>query len=131
MLRKLIGKPLNEADHHKIFVGGQWITPSSSDQRSPLSVPQHEEVIGSVPKCAQIWIPPLPPHLDAHEELHWRVALTAGRAAHILRFADAIEKRGKQLAESVSLQNGMPINVADTLQMSEFVVGVLRCYTPH
>ena len=114
-------------DHHKIFVGGQWITPSS-DQRSPIINASTEEVIGSVPKCNTADMDTaVAAARDAMKSPAWGGLDGKGRAAHILRFADAIEKRGKQLAESVSLQNGMPINVADTLE-SEFVVGVLRYY---
>ena len=57
----------------------------------------------------------------------WGGLSPAERARAMLRFADAIEKRGSELARSVSMQNGMPINVADQLERG-FVVAMLRYY---
>lgn len=114
-------------DHQQIFIGGQWVKPTSS-QRANIINASTGEIIGSVPKCNN-------EDMDravaaAREALRnpaWGGLDGKGRAAHLRRFADAVEKRGDRLAQSVSLQNGMPINVADQLE-SAFVVGLLRYY---
>ncbi|TVT70600.1 MAG: aldehyde dehydrogenase [Denitromonas halophila] len=114
-------------DHQHIFVGGQWITPSSQ-QRANVINASTEEVIGSVPKCNNEDMDrAVAAARAAMRNPAWAGIDGKGRAAHMRRFADAIEKRGDRLAQSVSLQNGMPINVADQLE-SAFVVGLLRYY---
>jgi len=114
-------------DHQQIFVGGQWITPNS-DQRAPIINASTEEVIGSVPKCNTADMDrAVAAAREAMKNPAWAGIDGKGRAAHMRRFADAVEKRGDKLAQSVSLQNGMPINIADQLE-SAFVVGVLRYY---
>ncbi|TVT48655.1 MAG: aldehyde dehydrogenase [Denitromonas halophila] len=114
-------------DHQHIFVGGQWITPSSQ-QRANVINASTEEVIGSVPKCNNEDMDrAVAAARAAMRNRAWAGIGGKGRAAHMRRFADAIEKRGDRLAQSVSLQNGMPINVADQLE-SAFVVGLLRYY---
>lgn len=114
-------------DHQQIFVGGQWITPNS-DQRALIINASTEEVIGSVPKCNTADMDrAVAAAREAMKNPAWAGIDGKGRAAHMRRFADAVEKRGDKLAQSVSLQNGMPINIADQLE-SAFVVGVLRYY---
>ena len=112
-------------DHQKIFIGGQWITPNS-DQRAPIINASTEEVIGSVPKCNNTDMDnAVAAAKSAMQDPAWAGLDGKGRAAVLMRFADAVEKRAPELAKSVSLQNGMPINIADMLE-AEFVVGILR-----
>lgn len=114
-------------DHLQIFVGGQWVSPSST-QRSSIINASTGEVIGSVPKCSNDDMDrAVAAAREAMRNPAWGGLDGKGRAAHLRRFADAVEKRGDRLAQAVSLQNGMPINVADKLE-SEFVVGLLRYY---
>jgi len=114
-------------DHQKIFIGGQWIAPNS-DQRAPIINASTEEVIGSVPKCNNTDMDnAVAAAKSAMQDPAWAGLDGKGRAAVLMRFADAVEKRAPELAKSVSLQNGMPINIADMLE-AEFVVGILRYY---
>jgi len=114
-------------DHQQIFVGGQWVGPAST-QRSNIINASTGEVIGSVPKCNNDDMDrAVAAAREAMRSPAWTGLDCKGRAAHLRRFADAVEKRGDRLAQAVSLQNGMPINVADKLE-SEFVVGLLRYY---
>ncbi len=114
-------------DHQHIFVGGQWIVPKST-QRSNILNASTEELVGSVPKCNNEDMDrAVAAAREAMRSLAWAGLDGKGRAQHLRRFADAVERRGQQLARSVSLQNGMPINVADQLE-SAFVVSLLRYY---
>ena len=63
----------------------------------------------------------------AFDQLGWATSAPAGRAAAINRFADALERRAGDLARSVTLQNGMPIALAEALE-GGFGVGFLRYY---
>ena len=113
--------------YQSLFIDGGWRKPASSKRLEVVSATT-EEVIGSVPEGSE-------PDIDAavaaarraFEQGPWSTYTSAERGAALIRFADAIEKRATQLAQSVSMQNGMPINVADQLE-SGYGVGVLRYY---
>ncbi|MBS0368894.1 MAG: aldehyde dehydrogenase [Proteobacteria bacterium] len=113
--------------HRKFFIGGQWVDPASSGRIDVVSATT-EEVIGSCPEGTTADIDrAVAAAQKAFKESAWATYTPAERGAALNRFADAIEKRGEQLAQTVSMQNGMPINVASQLE-SGFVVGVLRYY---
>ena len=110
-----------------LFIGGEWVKPSSSKRIEVVSATT-EEVIGSVPEGSEADIDlAVAAARRAFKEGPWATSTPAERGAAINRFADAIEKRGAQIAQTVSMQNGMPINVADQLE-SGYTVAVLRYY---
>jgi acyl-CoA reductase-like NAD-dependent aldehyde dehydrogenase len=110
-----------------LFIGGEWVKPSSSKRIEVVSATT-EEVIGSVPEGSEADIDlAVAAARRAFKEGPWATSTPAERGAAINRFADAIEKRGAQIAQTVSMQNGMPINVADQLE-SGYVVALLRYY---
>ena len=113
--------------HQTFFIGGEWVKPATSKRIEVIGAGT-EEVIGSVPEGSNADIDrAVAAARHALKASAWATFTPAERGAAIGRFADAIEKRGAALAQSVSMQNGMPINVADQLE-SGFVVGVLRYY---
>jgi len=116
------------ATHHQtLFIGGEWVKPATSNRIEVIGAAT-EEVIGSVPEGSNADIDrAVAAARRAFKESAWTTSTPAERGAALGRFADAIEKRGAQLAQSVSIQNGMPINVADQLE-SGYVVGLLRYY---
>jgi len=110
-----------------LFIGGEWVKPSSSKRIEVVSATT-EEVIGSVPEGSEADVDlAVAAARRAFKEGPWATSTPAERGAAINRFADAIEKRGSQIAQTVSMQNGMPINVADQLE-SGYTVAVLRYY---
>ena len=113
--------------HQTLFIGGEWVKPATSNRIEVIGAAT-EEVIGSVPEGSNADIDrAVAAARRAFKESAWTTSTPAERGAALGRFADAIEKRGAQLAQSVSIQNGMPINVADQLE-SGYVVGLLRYY---
>lgn len=112
--------------HQHLFIGGEWIKPSSS-KRIEVVGAATEEVIGSVPDGSEADIDLAVAAARRAFKSGWATCAPAERGAALGRFADAIEKRGTALAQAVSMQNGMPINVAEQLEVG-FVVGVLRYY---
>jgi acyl-CoA reductase-like NAD-dependent aldehyde dehydrogenase len=110
-----------------LFVGGEWIKPASSKRIQVINATT-EEVLGSVPEGSDEGIDrAVNAARGAFRGSAWAACTPAERGAALGRFADAIEKRAAQLAQSVSLQNGMPITVAEQLE-SDYGVGVLRYY---
>ncbi len=110
-----------------LFIGGEWVKPASTKRIEAISATT-EEVIGSVPEGS-------PADIDravaaarkAMKDSAWAKASPADRSAAMHRFADAIEKRSAQIAETVSRQNGMPLIMSEELE-GGYVVALLRYY---
>jgi aldehyde dehydrogenase (NAD+) len=101
-------------EHEKLFIGGAWV-PSAGSERIDVVNPSTEARLGSVPRArtsdvdtavaaARCALGP------------WAALSNANRAAALEKLADALEKRGAEMAQTVSRQNGMPIAVANTLE---------------
>jgi acyl-CoA reductase-like NAD-dependent aldehyde dehydrogenase len=116
------------ATHHQtLFIGGEWVQPASS-KRFQVFNASTEELIGSVPEGSEADIDrAIAAARRALKESAWAAFTPAERGAALSRFADAIEKRAPQLAESVSQQNGMPINTADQLETG-YTIALMRYY---
>jgi acyl-CoA reductase-like NAD-dependent aldehyde dehydrogenase len=112
-------------DRQFLFIGGEWVKPNCSARITVISATT-EEVIGSVPDGNKFDIDRA---VDAARSALrvWSAYSPVERSTALGRFADAIEKRAAPLAQSVSMQNGMPITVAEQLE-SGYGVGVLRYY---
>jgi acyl-CoA reductase-like NAD-dependent aldehyde dehydrogenase len=116
-----------QTHHQNFFIGGEWAKPASSNRINVIGAGT-EEVIGSVPEGSNADIDrAVAAARRAFKESAWANYTPAERSAAIGRFADALEKRAPRLAQTVSIQNGMPINVAEQLE-SGYSVGVLRYY---
>ena len=114
-------------DRGRLYVGGQWETPSTSDRITVRSA-STEEVIGSVPEAA-------PADVDAAVSAARRAfddpsgwaTWEPGRRAEILeRLAGEYEARAEQIFHAVSAQNGMPITLAR--QIETYPPVLLRYY---
>jgi acyl-CoA reductase-like NAD-dependent aldehyde dehydrogenase len=116
------------ATHHQtLFIGGEWVQPASS-KRFQVFNASTEELIGSVPEGSEADIDrAVAAARRALKDSAWATFTPAERGAALSRFADAIEKRAPQLAESVSQQNGMPINTADQLETG-YTIALMRYY---
>jgi acyl-CoA reductase-like NAD-dependent aldehyde dehydrogenase len=116
------------ATHHQtLFIGGQWVPPSSS-KRFEVFNASTEALIGSVPEGQEADIDrAVAAARVALTNSAWSRFTPAERGAALGRFADALEKRAPQLAESVSTQNGMPINTADQLEAG-YTIALMRYY---
>jgi len=114
------------ASYDSLFIGGEWVRPSSS-ARIEVTSASTEESIGSVPEAAEA-------DVDAavaaarrafDDPGGWSQWEPAARAEAIERLAAELEARSAQLAEAVSRQNGMPISISTMLE-GGFPVIVLR-----
>ena len=114
--------------HESLFIAGQWQKPVSS-RRIEVTSASTEESLGSVPEAAEgdIDLAVAAARVTFTDPAGWASWEPARRGAALERFAAALEKRGEQLAQLVSSQNGMPISIG---RVSEAVSGqlLLRCY---
>lgn len=97
----------------ELFIGGEWIAPSTSSVISVRSATT-EEVIGSFPEAGR-------DDIDAavqaartafDDPTGWSAWSSHERADAMLRLARALEERREDTALSVSAQNGMPVSIA-------------------
>jgi acyl-CoA reductase-like NAD-dependent aldehyde dehydrogenase len=114
--------------HDKLFIGGEWVSPSSGQTITVVSA-STEEVIGSVPEALEADIDAA---VDAARRAFddpngWATWSPADRATAIERFADELDKRTGDIARLVSAQNGMPIAISTQLDAA-FPALLLRYY---
>jgi acyl-CoA reductase-like NAD-dependent aldehyde dehydrogenase len=114
--------------HNSLYIEGRWV-PAAGSGAIPVLSPNTGEVIGSVPEAE---------YADLDRAVHaarnafddssgWRSWEPARRAAALRRFADALERRGGDLAATISAQNGMPISTASRVD-AVFPCVLLRLY---
>ncbi len=114
--------------HDRLFIGGEWVKPSSGATIEVTSA-STEEVIGSVPDGQEADIDAAVAAArrafdDPQGWSHWE---PARRAAAMESLATELEKRGQEMAQLVSMQNGMPIAMSVPLEAG-FPLVLLRYY---
>jgi aldehyde dehydrogenase (NAD+) len=115
-------------DTDKLFIGGDWVRSTGSARIDVIS-PSTEEHVGSVPDGTE-------GDMDAavaaargafDDPSGWSSWSTSDRADVLERLAAALEARGEDIAQRVSMQNGMPITIARQLE-AVFPAVVARYY---
>ena len=114
--------------HDKLFIGGEWVTPSSGAIFSVVSA-STEEPIGSVPEGQEADVDAAVAAARAAfaDPSGWANWAPADRASVLERFADELEKRTPEIANLVSQQNGMPISISTSFE-GAFPAVLLRYY---
>ncbi len=108
-----------------LFIGGEWVAPSGSGRIEVVS-PSTEELIGSVPEGSEA-------DIDAAVRAAraafpgWSSRTVEERAEALMRLAAALEERGEDTAQRVSMQNGMPIAISRQLE-AVFPAVIARYY---
>ncbi|MEU9063628.1 aldehyde dehydrogenase [Streptomyces sp. NPDC048430] len=117
-----------EHEYNSLFIGGDWVAPSSSATITVASAAT-EERLGQVPEAVQADVDAAVAAArrafdDSSGWAHWE---PVRRAEAMERLADALDKRAEQFAQLVSRENGMPLS---TSRASEAVIGsaMLRYY---
>jgi acyl-CoA reductase-like NAD-dependent aldehyde dehydrogenase len=114
------------AGYDKLFIGGEWVSPSSTATIKVNSA-STEEPIGSVPEAAEA-------DVDAavaaarrafDDPSGWSSWTPAERGAALERLAAALETRAGDIGQLVSAQNGMPIALSPIIE-GMTPVGTLR-----
>ena len=114
-------------ERSSFFIDGGWMAPSTSKRFTIINATS-EEPIGTVPEAAEADVDrAVAAARRALDHSDWSTRPPADRGAAIVRFADALEKRGADLANAVTLQNGMPITLSEGLE-AQFGTGMLRYY---
>ena len=114
--------------YDKLFIGDDWVTPSSARTIEVVSA-STEEVLGHVPEAVDADVDAA---VDAARHAFddpqgWRTWNPVDRAAAMERLADCLDARAEEMAHLVSAQNGMPITTAREAE-GAFPQAVLRLY---
>jgi aldehyde dehydrogenase (NAD+) len=114
--------------YESLFIGGEWVAPSSSRTIEVVSA-SSEELIGRVPEAVEADIDAAVASARAafDDPAGWASWEPAARAEVLERLADALDPRSAEIARRVSSQNGMPISIANQLE-AHSPQGVLRYY---
>ena len=113
-------------DHDRLFIGGEWVRPSSAATIEVRNA-STGEVVGSVPEAAEA-------DVDAavaaarrafDDPAGWSSWTPAERAAALERLASELEARAQDIGRLVSTQNGMPIALSPLIE-GMTPVGTLR-----
>ena len=116
----------DQTHHHSFFIDGEWAKPASSARIEVIGA-NTGEAIGSVPDGSETDIDHAVAAARRALDGGWSQSAPAERAAVLNRFADAMEKRAESLTRAVSMQNGMPLSLAEAYE-GGYVVGLIRYY---
>jgi acyl-CoA reductase-like NAD-dependent aldehyde dehydrogenase len=96
-----------------IFLGGRWVIPRPTARLDIVSA-STEEVVGTVAECSAADVDDaVAAAREAFDDPSgWATWEPAARADALERFADAMQRRGPEIARLVSLQNGMPTMIS-------------------
>jgi aldehyde dehydrogenase (NAD+) len=96
-------------DYDRLFIGGEWVKPAS-DARLTVISPASEEAVGSVPEAATADIDAaVAAAREAFDHGPWPRTDAAERAAALERLSAAINERGEEFAQTISMEMGSPI----------------------
>jgi acyl-CoA reductase-like NAD-dependent aldehyde dehydrogenase len=116
-------------DYRQLYIGGRWTDPGTAatiDVHSPTT----EELIGSVPRGSEADIDAAVAAARAafDDPSGWSSWHPKQRGEALEQFAAELEARGAETASRVSMQNGMPIWLAQQFEMA-FPPLLLRYYS--
>ena len=112
-------------NYETLFIGGEWVKPSSAKRIDVVSA-STEKPIGSVPEAQES-------DVDAAVAVarrafcDWSQWTPQDRATTMERLADILEQRAEEMVQRVSAQNGMPVAIASQLE-GAFPAVLLRYY---
>ena len=114
-------------DRTAFFIGNEWVKPATDKVFDIINASTGER-IATVPEGTETDIDKaVASARNTFDHSGWATASPGERAAVMQRFMEAMAKRGPELAKAVSLQNGMPISVANMLE-AQFPAGLLQYY---
>jgi acyl-CoA reductase-like NAD-dependent aldehyde dehydrogenase len=100
---------------NRIFIGGEWVTPSGAD---PIEVvnPTSEEVMGTVPGCSPVDVDrAVAAARDAFEG--WAQTPREERARFIAAIAEGLQGRAEEIAATITQELGMPLKLSGIIQV--------------
>ncbi|MDQ1520439.1 MAG: aldehyde dehydrogenase [Actinomycetota bacterium] len=102
--------------HDKLFIGGEWVEPATTDVIEVIS-PHTEEVVATVPDGSVADIDrAVAAARDAFDNGEWPRRSPAERAEAVQRFSDIYAARLGDMAEIITTEMGSPITFSNLAQ---------------
>jgi aldehyde dehydrogenase (NAD+) len=121
-------------DHDKLYIGGEWTDPATSDRIEVIS-PHTEQVVGSVPEASVADVDKaVAVARETFDRGDWSAAPPADRIAAVQRFSDVYAGRMDDMAKIVTEEMGSPISFSSIAQapapwmMLNSFIGVAQNY---
>src|SRR3569832_2141346 len=90
---------------HPVYLGGEWLRTNSTVK---VVNPSTEETFAEVCSVPRAEVKKAVAH--AHAALPaWRALTAKARGEYLRKIADAVEKRGDEIAKTITLENGKPL----------------------
>jgi betaine-aldehyde dehydrogenase len=103
-------------EYGQLFIGGQWVDPSSSETIDVIS-PHTEEIVGRVPEAKEADVDrAVEAARRAFDESEWPQMAPADRMAIVQRFAEIYAARMMDLAAVITEEMGSPITFSQLAQ---------------
>jgi aldehyde dehydrogenase (NAD+) len=103
-------------EHHRFYIGGQWVAPAGSATIDVIS-PHTEEIVGRVPEGTEADMDrAVAAARDAFDNGPWPQMDPADRAAAIARLADLYAGKLVEFAEVITEEMGSPITFSQLAQ---------------
>ncbi len=114
-------------DKHHFFIGNEWVAPATS-RTFELVEASTGQPLGRAPEASEADVDrAVAAARHAFDQSGWPAMAPTERAAVMRAFLGALAKRGEELAQAVSRQNGMPIQLSSLLE-GQFSLGILDYY---
>jgi aldehyde dehydrogenase (NAD+) len=102
--------------HDKLFIGGEWVAPATSELIEVVS-PHTEEVVATVPNASTTDIDrAVAAARDAFDNGEWPRRSPTERTAAVQRFSDIYASRLGDMAEVITTEMGSPITFSNLAQ---------------
>ena len=111
----------------KFFIGNEWVSPSTTQTFEVMNA-STGEFVATAPEGSNADIDAaVSAARTAFDCGEWANSKASERAEIMKRFLTALAKRGDELAQTVSTQNGMPIGLSTAFE-SQYSAGLLQYY---
>ena len=117
-------KAAYQTEYDKLFIGGKWVEPSTSEVIQVFS-PATGEKVGQVPLAAEADVnAACAAARKAFDEGPWRITPPAERGAVIGRAAKLLEDRADLFKHLLKLETGQPQTIVDMMQYGAALSGL-------
>jgi acyl-CoA reductase-like NAD-dependent aldehyde dehydrogenase len=100
--------------HDKVYIGGEWVVPSGKGAFDVINS-SNEETLGRIPACDASDVDRAVKAARAAFD-SWSQTTPAQRAECLQKIQAGLAERGKEIAETVAAEVGMPLTLSNIIQ---------------
>ncbi|MGO9835470.1 MAG: aldehyde dehydrogenase family protein [Polyangiaceae bacterium] len=100
--------------HDKVYIGGEWVVPSGKGAFDVINS-SNEETLGRIPACDASDVDRAVKAARAAFD-SWSQTKPAQRSEYLQKIQAGLAERGKEIAETVAAEVGMPLTLSNIIQ---------------